>query len=285
MDIVFNVVLPASLAFIMFALGLGLTGDDFVNVLRKPKAFAVGAFSQIVVIPVVAYLIVVAFRIPPELALGIMILSLCPGGPTTNMLTRLGLGDLALSVSLTSVLSLTSVMIVPVLVTFFAWHFLTLDAPPVSVTSLALTLFLITTVPAVMGMTVRRFYSGADVLERRALTLAAGLFLTIVIGALAANWTLFITTLPVLGPAMATLIVVLLAMGVLLARIFSLDRAQATSIAIDTGIQNGTLGVTVGLIMAGNVIGTPFAMPSAIYGIVMYLFAIPFALWRRSTAA
>lgn len=283
-EILFAVVLPLALAFIMFALGLGLTVGDFANVVRRPRAFAVGAFAQLFLIPLFAYAIVIAFGVAPQLALGVMIISLCPGGPTTNMLTRIARGDLALSVSLTGVISLTSAFTVPVMTAFFAWHFLGVDAPDIDITRLSVTMFAITVVPLLIGMAVRRTHAGADRLERIAVMVAGVLFVAIIVFAIAANWTTLVESLAMLAPALITLIVALLAAGLLSARLAGLDRPRATAIAIDTGIQNGTLGITVGNLMLIGDLASPYALPSAVYGVLMYAIAVPFALWRRRSA-
>ena len=144
MDSLITVFLPLSLAVIMFSLGLGLTIDDFKRIATRPKAFAVGAFSQLVTIPVVAYVLAVLFKLPPELALGLMILSLCPGGVTSNLLTKLALGDLALAISLTGITSLVAVFTMPPMVAMFANQFMGLDAPPINVTRLGVSMFVIT---------------------------------------------------------------------------------------------------------------------------------------------
>ena len=178
MDVLITVFLPLALAVIMFSLGLGLMLADFKRVLLQPKAFAVGAASQLLLIPLVAYAQAVIFNLPPELAVGVMILSLCPGGVTSNVLTKYGKGDLALSISLTGIISLVAVATVPLLVAFFADRFMGLDAPPVDVTALGLSMFLITAVPVVLGMLVRGLASGfaqriEGIVEKIALALFA----------------------------------------------------------------------------------------------------------------
>ena len=287
MDNLITVFLPLALAIIMFSLGLGLTLDDFRRVFSAPKAFGVGALAQIVALPVVAYAIAVMFRLPSELAVGMMILSFCPGGVTSNILTKFARGDLALSISLTGVISLVSVVTVPLLVAFAADRFMGVDAPPVNVTSLALAMFLITAVPVVLGMLVRHFASGLTTsVEGFVEKLAVVLFVVVVVGALASNWALFVENLPVLGPAVVVLNVVLLAIGVGLARLTSLDGRQATAISIETGIQNATLGITVGSLIVEQASALPpFSLPSAVYGITMYGVSLPFVYWRRKLAA
>ncbi|MVA99597.1 bile acid:sodium symporter family protein [Nitratireductor sp. CAU 1489] len=283
MDIILSVFLPLALAIIMFSLGLGLTLADFARVAREPKAFAIGAVAQLVLLPLIAYLTVIGFGISGELAVGLMILSFCPGGVTSNILTRFAKGDLALSISLTGVISLVSVVTVPVLVGLAAGHFLGVDAPPVDVTALGVAMFAITAVPVAIGMLVRRFAARfADAVETPVSHLATALFCIVVAGALASNWTVFVANLPVLGPAVVALNVVMLAIGMALARSGGLNRGRSSAIAIETGIQNATLGITVGSLISEQATGLPpFSLPSGVYGITMYLVSVPFVLWRR----
>jgi BASS family bile acid:Na+ symporter len=287
MGIAISVFLPLALVVIMFSLGLGLVLDDFKRVFIQPKAFSIGALSQLVLLPVVAYTIAVAFRLPPEWAVGLMILSFCPGGFTSNMLTKLARGDLALSISLTGVITLVSIITVPLLVAFMIDHLMGVDAPPVDLTSLAGTLFLITGVPVALGVAIHHFAPGLTaVIARPVDRLSVILFVVIVIGALAANWSLFIDNIPLLGPALVTLNVVLLGVGVALGWIFALNREQATAIALETGIQNATLGITVGSLIVEQATSlTPFSLVSGVYGIIMYVIALPFVFWRRSRVA
>ncbi len=286
MDSLITVFLPLALAVIMFSLGIGLTVADFARVARQPKAFGIGAFSQLVTIPIVAYVIAVAFGLPPELAVGLMILSLCPGGVTSNILTKIAKGDLALSISLTGIISLVAVFTMPPLVGFFARHFMGLEAPPVDVTALGLAMFMITALPVVIGMLVRHFAAGFAIgIEPFVEKLALVLFVIVVVGALAANWSLFVANLAVLAPSLILLNVALLAIGLALGRIFSLTPGEATAISIETGIQNATLGITVGSLIVEQASALPpFSLPSGVYGITMYLVSIPFVLWRRRVA-
>lgn len=287
MDSLITVFLPLALAVIMFSLGLGLTVADFARVAAQPRAFGIGAFSQLVTIPLVAFVIATAFGLSPELAVGLMILSLCPGGVTSNILTKLAKGDLALSISLTGIISLVAVFTMPPLVAFFARQFMGLDAPPVDVTRLGISMFLITAAPVVIGILVRRFAEGAALaIEPFVEKLALVLFVIVVVGALAANWSLFVANLAILAPSLIVLNLALLAIGLALGRLFALGPAQSTAIAIETGIQNATLGITVGSLIAEQAGALPpFSLPSGVYGITMYLVTIPFVLWRRRVVA
>lgn len=286
MDIFIAVFLPLTLVVIMFSLGLGLRVEDFRRVVIEPKAFAIGTATQIIVIPLVAFLIATLFRLPPELALGLMILSFCPSGVTSNFLTKLAHGDVALAVSLTGVSSLTAVLTMPILVKFAAEHFLGTAAPDFSVLGLGLQVFTITAIPTIAGILVRHFMEAlADRIEKPISNLATVMFVLVVIGALASNWTLFVDNLPRLGPSVVLLNVSLLALGLFLAYLFALNRAQATALSIETGIHNATLGIHVGTIVAAQVTPLPaLSFPAGVYGIIMYFIGLAFVFWRRRNA-
>lgn len=283
MGILLDVFLPLSLAVIMLSLGIGLTLADFKRVIMRPLAFFTGAAGQVILLPLAAYVIARGFGLSGELAVGLMILSLCPGGVTSNILSRLGKGDVALSVTLTGVISLLSIITVPLMVAWSVGHFMGDDAPPVNITSLALAMFMITAVPVGLGLAIRhfapRFAEKADPILYK---VATALFVVIVAGALAANWDVFIENLPRLGPALIVLNIVMLGLGAALARVMSLSGREIRTIAVETGIQNATLGITVGSLLVENVSGLPpFSLPSGVYGITMYLVTIPFVLWMR----
>lgn len=283
MDSLITIFLPLALAIIMFSLGLGLTIDDFRRVVVRPKAFAIGAFAQLIFIPVVAYILAVLFRLPPELAVGMMILAFCPGGVTANLLTKLAGGEVALSISLTGVISLVAVFTVPVLTAFFAGHFMGLDAPAVNVTALGVSMFLITLVPVALGIAIRSVAPAFAVkLDAVVSRVAVVLFVVVVVGALAANWSVFLANLVQLAPALVLLNVILLAAGIGFARAFGLSLPEGKAISLETGIQNATLGITVGsLIVEQATALPPFSLPSAVYGITMYIVSIPFVFWLR----
>lgn len=283
MDSLITVFLPLALAIIMFSLGLGLTLDDFRRVATRPRAFGLGAFTQLVMIPTVAYMLVLLFRLPPELAVGVMILALCPGGVTANLLTKLAGGEVALSISLTGIISLVAVFTVPILTAFFAGHFMGVDAPPVDVTALGVSMFLITLVPVGIGLTLRSLAPAIAIrMDAIVSRIAVVLFVVVVLGALAANWRLFVENFALLAPALVILNVILLLAGVFLARAFGLSNAEGKAISLETGVQNATLGITVGSLIVESVGGLPpFSLPSAVYGITMYLVSIPFVFWLR----
>ena len=186
MGFLVDVVLPLALAFIMLALGLGLTFDDFARVVRRPRDFAVGALSQIVLLPAVAFVLASVWPMAPELALGLMIIAAAPGGATSNILTAFARGDVALSISLTAVISLVSVITIPVIVVFAYGQFIGEQAgKDISVAGAALGVFLIVAVPVLIGLVLRRFAeSFALRFEPVARKVSAVLFVLVLAGAI-----------------------------------------------------------------------------------------------------
>lgn len=274
-----KVFLPLILAFIMFSLGLGLRGRDFGRIVKFPRAFGMGLANQLLLLPLMAFAIVIGFGLEGEMAVGLMILSFCPGGVTTNVLTRTVGGNVPLSISLTAVVSLLSIVTVPLLVALSVSHFLGAEAPEVRIAKLGIQMFLITAVPVLLGMGLTHL---APVLVERIsgsiAKVAMVLFVFIILAALAANWETVWTNLPTLGPALVALNVALLLVGFFTAKFARLDRKDASTIAIESGIQNGTLGIAVGTMIAlANVEKLPpTTVPSAVYGITMYLVSLPF---------
>lgn len=283
MDFLINVGLPLSLAIIMLSLGVGLEVADFRRVLNRRYPFAIGALSQVVLLPVAAFITVKLFALPPEIAVGFMILSFCPGGVTSNILSKLAKGDVALSVSLTAVISLLSMVTVPFLAAWSVSYFLGDAAPEVSITGLAIAMFLITTLPVAIGVALRSFATGfANRIEAPLSKLATVLFVLIVLAALAGNWQLFVDNLGIMGAGLISLNIALLLIGLGLARAANLSWNESKTVSIETGIQNSTLGITLAALITGTESGfSPLALPSAVYGITMYAVALPFILWFR----
>ena len=283
-EVIVKVLLPLILAFIMFSLGLGLKGHDFSRVLKFPVAFGVGLANQIVLLPLVALGLAYAFGLKPIFAVGLMILAMCPGGVTSNILTKIAGGNAPLSISLTAITSLLSILTVPLLVAFSVNHFMGEDAPPVNVTRLGLTMFLITAVPVTIGMAFTA--KSPTLVEKIAPVVsrtAVALFVLIIVAALGENWGTFSSNLGTLGPVAVLLNIVMLILGLGSAKILKLDHRNATTISIESGVQNGTLAIAVGTIVAaveGEVL-PPVTVPAAVYSITMYLVCVPFVFWRR----
>jgi BASS family bile acid:Na+ symporter len=286
LDIFVTVFLPLTLFVIMFSLGLGLVVSDFRRIITHPKAFAVGLFSQMVMLPLIGFLLARSLNLSPELALGLVILTLCPGGATANIFTRLAHGDVALSISVMSVSTLLCVVTMPLLAQMAAGHFLGVEAEHVDVTGLSLSMLGLAVLPVSGAMAIRHFAPAfAIAIDRAVARLALALVIGVIGVVLAINWNMFIENLPVLGPSVITLNALVLAGGLVLAWLFSLDEGQATAISLETGIKNGALGVTVGSMIVnhgGEV--SPISVPSGVYGITMYGMCVAFMLWRRNRA-
>ena len=276
MDAVIIIGLPLALAFIMFSLGLGLTVRDFLDLARTPRAFAVGFGAQVLVVPLVAFGLLQVFDLEAALAFGVMILAFCPGGATTNLLSRFARGDVALSVTLTAVVSVLSVVTMPLLVGLSAGYFLGDDARDIDIAGLALQLFLITTVPTAAGMLVRRarpdFAARAEPVSVR---IAGILFVVVVVGALLSQLDAFFDNIATLGPLLVVLNVILLGIAYGLARLARLSERRAATVAIEAGVQNATLGITVATLLDASEVLPTFAVPSAVYGITMYAVTLP----------
>ena len=279
-----KVALPLILAFIMFSLGLGLRREDFTRILKYPIAFGAGLANQMLLLPLVALGLAHLFGLSPEFAVGLMILALCPGGVTSNVLTKLAGGNAPLSISLTATTSLLSIITVPLMVVLSVRHFMGESGPAVDVTKLGITMFLITAVPVGIGMTLTaKCPTFVTKFSPSISRTAIALFLLIIVAAVAKNWDVFSSNLGTLGPVSIILILLLLAAGLATSMLLRLNKKDATTISIESGVQNGTLAIAVGAIVA-SVDGQtlpPTTVPAAVYSITMYLVCVPFVLWRR----
>ena len=274
---IIDIILPLSLVFIMFSLGLSLTLNDFKNVAQQPKVFAVGIVNQMILLPLVAFGLIQLFGFTSEMAVGLMILACSPGGVTSNILTKLAKGDTALSISYTAVVSIVTVVSLPLITGFSIVYFMGAEAPEIHVLSLGMAMFLITAVPVALGLWVHhKAETFTQKFEPMASKISAGLFVIIVIGALSSEWEAFVNNVTVLGPGIISLIIVMLLVGYGSAHLFKMNEAQAVSVAIATGIQNATVGITVGnLILPSSEGLSVLSLPSGVYGILMYLVCLP----------
>ena len=275
---IIDIFLPLSLVFIMFTLGLGLTTADFTQIIREPKAFGVGILNQMIILPIVAFIIVSLSGLTEEMAVGMMILACCPGGVTSNMVTKLAKGDTALSISYTAVMSIATVITLPLITGFSMQHFMGTDAPPINILTLGMTLCLITALPVGLGLLLNTIYKRfSESFEPKASKISTVLFMVIVVGALASEWDAFIANVGTLGPSIIILILTMLFIGYNSAQWFKMNSKRAVTIAIESGIQNATIGITIGNIIMNQETGlSPLSLPSGVYGILMYLVCLPF---------
>ena len=275
MSIVTDLFLPLALAFIMFALGLGLTSADFLRVVKQPKDFFVGALSQIILLPIIAFCLVKIWPISPELAIGVMIIAAAPGGVTSNILTSFARGDVALSISLTAVISLLSVLTVPfIIVTSLGLLGSENVAQNISLTSMAISMFLIVTVPVILGMIFRRFASNAAIkFEPIAKKISIGLFIIVLLGAILAEKDNIVSYFADAGLITLALNVIMMIVAFYVAQLLATGNAQKKCIAIECGLQNGTLAIFVGTTLFG---GGAFVIPAATYSLIMFATSLIF---------
>ena len=278
---IIDIILPLSLVFIMFTLGAGLTIEDFKNIVREPKAFGVGIINQMIILPIVAFFILFFIKLPDEMAVGIMILACCPGGVTSNIITKLAKGDTALSISYTAVMSIATVVTLPLITGFSMLYFMEADVPPINILILGITMFLITAAPVGIGLlTHTKFQNFTKSFKPKASKISTILFVIIVAGALASEWDAFITNVTSLGPAIVALILTMLFIGYNSAHWFKMSSKRAITVAIESGIQNATVGITIGNIIMNQEAGlSPLSLPSGVYGILMYLVCLPVVYW------
>ena len=278
---IIDILLPASLVFIMFTLGIGLTLSDFTILFKYPKAFFVGIFNQMIVLPIVALAIILIMGIKEEIAVGIMILASCPGGVTSNIITKIAGGDTALSISYTAVISLLTIITLPAITILSMSKFMQTEAPTMNFVSLGLTMFFITAIPVVAGLITRaKNKNFAKSFEFIATKISTILFVLIVIGALTSEWQTFANNVYKIGPAIILLITSMLFIGYKSSKWFKMNSRQSVTVAIESGIQNATVGITIGNIIINPEIGLSIlSVPSGVYGIIMYFVCIPFVIW------
>ena len=275
MGIITDIFLPLALAFIMFALGLGLTGADFFRVLKQPKDFLVGAISQIILLPIIAFILIKIWPISPELAIGVMIIAAAPGGVTSNILTSFAKGDVALSVSLTAIISLLSVITVPfIIITSLNLLDLNNVSQNISLTNMALSMFLIVTLPVILGMIVKKILSNFVLsFEPIAKKISIFLFVLVLIGAILAERNNVIAYFAQAGLITLVLNVVMMIVAFYVAQLFSSGVAQKKCIAIECGLQNGTLAIFVATTLFG---GGVYLIPAATYSLIMFATSLIF---------
>ena len=261
-----ELILSVGLAFIMLSLGLSLQPEDFTRAFQQPRALLAGALAQVIVLPVVAFILLRLFGLSGQLAVGVMILSCCPGGITSNVMTRLSRGDVALSISYTALASLFTAISLPLILGVTAPLFVPNQAE-ISILPLSLKVFSIATVPVLIGVGLKQQAPQfCERVEPTASRLANLLFLLIVVGTLTSQWAVFTSNLSIIGPTLLSLNLLMLAIGLALGALLQLPTAQTTTLSIEAGFQNGTIGIVVGSLIGPAL--TPgelnsFSLPSA----------------------
>ena len=281
MEIVTNI-LPLALAFIMLTLGLGLTGQDFIRVINQPKDFLIGLLSQIILLPIVAFIIIKIWPISPELAIGVMIIASAPGGVTSNILTSLARGDVALSISLTAVISLLSVITVPFVV-LTSVNLLGLNniTENISLLSMAIQMFLIVAAPTFLGMIIRKYANNFTLkFEPTAKKISVALFIIVLIGAILSEKENLVNYFAQAGLITLLLNILMMILAYNLAKVFGSGSQQKKAISIECGLQNGTLAIFVGTVLFG---GGVYIIPAATYSLIMFLTSILFVFFLRNS--
>ena len=269
---------PIILALIMLGLGLGLKIEDFTRVLKTPKDFFVGFFSQLIILPLVAYLLISILETPPEIAIGVMIIAAAPGGVTSNILTKFANGDVALSITLTAIISLISIITVPLIIFTSADLFgITNISQNISMTGIALKMFLVVTVPVILGMIIRKFAenfvnSKIQIFEK----LNIILFIIFFIAAFYEERENFIDFLIQAGFIALILNITMMIVAYYLGKTFASGMKQQKCIALECGLQNGTLAIFVSTQIFGTDI--VYITPTAAYALIMYITGFVFVL-------
>ena len=280
MGIITDVVLPLSLAFIMFSLGLALKSSDFTRVFKQPKDFLIGAFSQIIILPLVALIIVMLWPLSPELAVGVMLIAAAPGGATSNIITSFAKGDVALSVSLTAIISLLCVITIPIIV-LFSLNILmdTSTAKSISIGDIAIKMFLIVTVPVIIGMLFRKFLSSISIsFEPLAKKISAVLFVLVLLGAIVAEKDNVVSYFAQAGLVTLVLNLLMMFIAFYIGKLFASGISQQKTITVECGLQNGTLAIVVATTLFD---GGLYLIPAATYSLIMFFTSLIYVYFAR----
>ena len=276
MGIITDVILPLSLAFIMFSLGLGLSVNDFTRVFFKPRDFLIGLFFQIIVLPIVAIILVLFWPLSPELAIGVMILAAAPGGVTSNVLTSYAKGNIALSISLTAINSILCVITVPIILitslSILGYGSLNEEQ---SLFSVALQMFLIVTIPVILGVLLSSLLSS---FEKLAKNISIVLFVLVLFGAIISQRENVVSYFAQAGLIMLILNIIMMIIVYLLSRPFKASKETFRCWLMEVGLQNGTLAIVVANTFFAS---TVYLIPAAIYSLIMYATALPLIYFLR----
>ena len=274
---------PISLALIMFGLGMSLTIQDFLRVIKVPKDFLVGFICQLILLPLIAFALIKLLNTPIELALGVMLIAAAPGGVTSNILTKFADGDVALFISLTAIISLISIITVPFIV-FLSIDLLNIDyiAKEISMLAISLKMFFVVTIPVIMGMLIRHFavnfvIKNILVIQRISISLFVLIFIAIYIE----EWDNIVSFILQAGIIALTLNIVMMVVSFYVAKFFASGVAQQRCISLECGLQNGTLAVFVGTQLFDEMV---YIVPTAAYALVMMITSLIFLfILKRNT--
>ena len=281
MEIVTNIA-PIALAIIMLGLGASLTLDDFLRVIKNPKDFLIGFVCQLFVLPIVAYLLIIILSVPIEMALGVMLIAAAPGGITSNVLTKFANGDVALSISLTAVMSLLSIVTVPfIVINSINLLDITYVEKEISMVAISLKMFSVVTVPVIIGMVIRHF-TGELVKRNLKLIqrLSISLFLLVFVAIYIEEWDKIVSFLTRAGIVALILNVTMMVIGFYVAKFFASGVPQQRAISLECGLQNGTLAVFFATQLFDNII---YMVPTAAYALVMMTTSVIYVFILRKS--
>lgn len=271
-NLITAVFLPLALAFIMLGMGLSLNVSDFKNIFKYPKAMVLGLFCQLVLLPALGFLLVLSFGLEGTMAVGIMIIACCPGGPTSNLITHLSKGDTALSISLTAMSSIITIFTIPLLVNFSISFFGEEGSVTLPFIPTVLRITGVTLVPVAIGMWLKNRYAVLAQKADRPVRVASIVFFVLVVGGAILNEKDQIQEFfAVAGPVTLLLNVLTFGLSLLLARLLTLPARQQLAISIESGIQNGTLGIMIAATLLQN---SAMAIPVVIYSLIMFVVSI-----------
>ena len=268
---------PIALALIMLGLGLGLTKQDFTRVIKTPKDFLLGLVSQLIILPIVAFILIKFLGTSPEIALGVMIIAAAPGGITSNILTKFANGDVALSISLTAIISILSIITVPLIVFTSADLIgISFESEDINITSTALKMALVVAVPVFIGMIIRNFADNFISSRTSIINKITGfLFLIVFIAIWIEERGSIFNYLAQAGLVVLNLNIVMMAIAYFLAKKFASGIKQVKCISLECGLQNGTLAIFVATEISNEVV---YMIPTAAYALIMYITGFIF-IW------
>lgn len=271
---------PIALALLMLGLGASLTVADFLRVLKNPKDFFIGFVCQLFVLPLVAYLLVILLKVPIELALGVMLIAAAPGGVTSNVLTKFADGDVALSISLTAIMSLISIVWVPFIVLQSIELFnINYVSKEISMIGISLKMFLVVTIPVMLGMIIRHFANNFIINNIKTIQrLSIGIFIIVFAAIYIEEWNKIIKFLTTAGIITFILNITMMIIGFYVAKFFASGIAQQRCISLECGLQNGTLAVFVGTQLFDDI---TYMIPTAAYALIMMTTSVIFVLILR----
>lgn len=277
------VFLPLALAFIMLGMGLSLTTKDFKNILVYPKAIGLGLLNQLILLPLIAFALIQVFGLSGAFAVGFMILAACPGGATSNLITHLSRGDVALSISLTAVTSFITIVTIPLIVNFSISYFGEEGSVTLPVLQTIIQIMGVTVVPVIIGMLLKRRFPMLSVKADKPVRIASAvIFSLVLIAAILKERASIVEFFILAGPVSLSLNIATLVLGFFLGTLFFLPIRQRMTIAIESGIQNGTLGIMIAATLLKN---SEMTIPIAIYSLIMFVSsAIIILLANKKTA-